>query len=48
MHKIKRNDLLLAGLIPQSEIKPMIDKTFHLMVSKITKKDQQSILVHLE
>ena len=38
MHKIKRNNLSLAGLIPQSEIKPIMDNFFNLVISKITKK----------
>ncbi len=47
MHKIKRNNLSLAGLIPQSEIKPMMDKPFHLMVSKITRKSSLLNIEHL-
>lgn len=35
------------GTVPEDEIKRIIDNSFLLVVSKMTKKDQQSILVHL-
>lgn len=41
------NTIILDGSIPQGEIERMIDNSFKLVVSKMTKKDQQSILVHL-
>ncbi len=39
--------VILDGSIPQGEIERMMDNSFKLVVSKMTKKDQQSILVHL-
>jgi len=47
MNKRNWNSIILDGSIPQGEIERMIDNSFHLVVSKMTKKDQQSILVHL-
>jgi len=46
---IKRlwNTIILDGSIPQGEIERMMDNSFKLVVSKMTKKDQASILVHL-
>jgi len=41
------NTVILDGSIPQGEIERMIDNSFKLVVSKMTKKDQVSILVHL-
>ena len=44
---IKRlwNTVILDGSIPQGEVERMIDNSFILVVSKMTKKDQQSILI---
>nr|WP_245560588.1 hypothetical protein [Colwellia piezophila] len=39
--------VILDGTIPKGEIERMIDNSFRLVVSKMTKKDQQSILIHL-
>ena len=47
MNKKLWNTVILDGSIPQGEIERMIDNSFKLVVSKMTKKDQQSILVHL-
>jgi len=47
MNKAQWNTIILDGSIPQGEIERMIDNSFMLVVSKMTKKDQQSILVHL-
>jgi len=47
MNKSQWNTIILDGSIPQGEIERMIDNSFMLVVSKMTKKDQQSILVHL-
>ena len=47
MNKRLWNTVILDGSIPQGEIERMIDNSFMLVVSKMTKKDQQSILVHL-
>ncbi|MDN4501162.1 MmcQ/YjbR family DNA-binding protein [Alteromonadaceae bacterium BrNp21-10] len=48
-HMSKRlwNTVVLDGSIPQGEIERMMDNSFKLVVSKMTKKDQQSILLHL-
>ncbi|WP_133468920.1 MmcQ/YjbR family DNA-binding protein [Paraglaciecola marina] len=47
MNKVHWNTVILDGSIPQGEIARMIDHSFELVVSKMTKKDQQSILLHL-
>ena len=47
MNKKLWNTIILDGSIPQGEIERMIDNSFMLVVNKMTKKDQQSILVHL-
>jgi len=48
MNKIQWNTVILDGSIPQGEIERMIDNSFKLVVSKMTKKDQQSIIILLE
>ena len=47
MNKRLWNTIIFDGSIPQGEIERMIDNSFKLVVSKMTKKDQQSIIVHL-
>lgn len=47
MNKALWNTVILDGTIPCGEIKRMIDVSFHLVVDKMTKRDKQSILVHL-
>lgn len=47
MNKRHWNTIILDGSIPQGEIERMMDNSFQLVVSKMTKKDQQSILVHM-
>ena len=47
MNKRSWNTIILDGSIPQGEIERMIDNSFRLVVSKMTKKDQQSIILHL-
>ena len=47
MNKKHWNTVILDGSVPQGEIERMIDNSFKLVVSKMTKKDQASILVHL-
>lgn len=47
MNKTLWNTVILDGSVPQGEIERMIDNSFQLVVNKMTKKDQQSILVHL-
>ncbi len=36
--------VILDGSIPQGEVERMMDNSYLLVVSKMTKKDQQSIL----
>jgi len=47
MNKRLWNTIILDGSIPQGEIERMMDNSFKLVVSKMTKKEQASILVHL-
>jgi len=47
MNKALWNTVILDGSIPQGEIERMIDNSFLLVLAKMTKKDQQSILIHL-
>ena len=47
MNRAQWNTIILDGSIPQGEIERMIDNSFMLVVSKMTKKDQKSITVHL-
>lgn len=47
MNKKLWNTVILDGSIPQGEIERMIDNSYMLVVKKMTKKDQQSILNHL-
>ncbi|GHF00225.1 MmcQ/YjbR family DNA-binding protein [Thalassotalea profundi] len=46
MNKAQWNTVILDGSIPQGEIERMIDNSFNLVLSKMTKKDQKSILIH--
>lgn len=46
MNKLHWNTLILDGSIPQGEIERMIDNSYLLVVSTMSKKDQQSILLH--
>lgn len=41
------NTIILNGSVPKGEIERMIDNSFMLVVNKMTKKDQKSILIHL-
>tara|TARA_R110000737_G_scaffold283070_2_gene289711 strand:- start:2067 stop:2459 length:393 start_codon:yes stop_codon:yes gene_type:complete len=47
MNKSQWNTVILDGSIPQGEIERMIDNSYMLVVSKMTKKDQQSLLIQL-
>ncbi|ASP48050.1 MmcQ/YjbR family DNA-binding protein [Cognaticolwellia beringensis] len=47
MNKAQWNTVILDGSIPQGEIERMIDNSYMLVVSKMTKKDQASLLLHL-
>ena len=47
MNKAQWNTVILDGSIPEGEIERMIDNSYRLVVSKMTKQDQQSLLVHL-
>ncbi len=40
------NTVILDGSVPQGETERMMDNSFKLVVSKMTKKDQQSIMLH--
>ncbi|KGK01099.1 MmcQ/YjbR family DNA-binding protein [Thalassotalea sp. ND16A] len=48
-HMSKRlwNTIILDGSIPQGEIERMMDNSYLLVVSKMTKKDQQSLSIHI-
>ena len=47
MNKVHWNTVKLDGSIPSGEVQRMMDNSFDLVVSKMLKKDQASILVHL-
>jgi len=47
MNKAHWNTVMLDGSIPKGEIERMIDNSYLLVVSKMTKKDQQSISIHM-
>ena len=47
MNKALWNTIILNGSIPRGEIERMIDNSFRLVVDKMTKKMQASILLHL-
>jgi predicted DNA-binding protein (MmcQ/YjbR family) len=47
MNKRLWNTVILDGSIPQGEIERMIDNSFKLVVSKMPKKDQQSLIKSL-
>ncbi|MEW6998741.1 MmcQ/YjbR family DNA-binding protein [Colwelliaceae bacterium BS250] len=46
MNKRLWNTVIVDGSIPQGELERMMDNSYMLVVSKMTKKDQQSILIH--
>ncbi len=47
MNKAQWNSLILDGSIPQGEIERMMDNSYMLVVSKMTKKDQLSLSIHM-
>ena len=47
MNKAQWNTVILDGSIPEGEIERMMDNSYQLVVSKMTKKDQASLLLHL-
>jgi predicted DNA-binding protein (MmcQ/YjbR family) len=47
MNKRLWNTVILDASIPKGEVERMIDNSFKLVVSKMTKKDQASIIIHL-
>jgi len=47
MNKALWNTVILDGSIPQGEIERMFGSSYMLVVSKTTKKDQQSIQIYL-
>ena len=46
MNKASWNSVILDGSIPQGETERMMDNSYMLVVSKMTKKDQQSLILH--
>ncbi len=47
MIKYSWNSIILDGSIQQGEIERMMDNSYLLVISKMTKKDQQSLILHL-
>jgi len=47
MIKSNWNSIILDGTIPQGELERMMDNSYLLVISKMTKKDQQSLSIHL-
>ncbi len=47
MNKRLWNTVILDGSIPEGEIERMMDNSYLLVVSKMTKKEQASITIHL-
>jgi predicted DNA-binding protein (MmcQ/YjbR family) len=47
MNKAQWNTVILDGSIPQGEIERMMDNSYRLVVSKMPKKEQTSLLIHL-
>lgn len=47
MNKLHWNTVILDGSIPIGEIERMIDNSYLLVLSKMSKKDQASILIHI-
>jgi predicted DNA-binding protein (MmcQ/YjbR family) len=45
MSKTQWNTIILDGSIPQGEIERMMDNSYQLVVSKMTKKEQASIII---
>ena len=46
MNKKHWNTIIIDGSEPQGEVERMIDNSFKLVVSKMTKKDRQSLTIH--
>ena len=47
MNKQHWNTIIIDGSVPKGEMERMMDNSFKLVVSKMTKKDQTSITIHL-
>ncbi|MBL4941705.1 MAG: hypothetical protein JKY81_08575 [Colwellia sp.] len=47
MIKSNWNSIILDGTIPQGELERVMDNSYLLVVSKMTKKDQQSLFIHM-
>lgn len=47
MNKTQWNTVILDGSIPQDEVECMIDNSYMLVVSNMSKQDQQSLLLPL-
>ncbi|MBQ4809733.1 MmcQ/YjbR family DNA-binding protein [Pseudoalteromonas luteoviolacea] len=48
MNKRLWNTVILDGSIPKGEIERMIDNSFLLVVQKMSKSEQRSIMLHLD
>jgi len=47
MNKSNWNSVILDGSISKGELERMMDNSYLLVVSKMTKKNQPSLLIHL-
>ncbi len=47
MSKVHWNTVKLDGSVPQGEIQRMMDNSYLLVVSKMPKKDKESLMLHL-
>jgi predicted DNA-binding protein (MmcQ/YjbR family) len=47
MSKVHWNTVKLDGSVPQGELQRMMDNSFNLVVSNMTKEVQESILLHI-
>jgi len=48
MIKYQWNTIILDGSISHDEIERMMDNSYMLVASKVTKKDKESTLLHLQ
>ncbi|KGJ89707.1 hypothetical protein GAB14E_3868 [Colwellia psychrerythraea] len=47
MNKRLWNTIIIDGSTPKGEIERLIDNSYMLVVSKMSKKDRQSITLHI-
>lgn len=47
MNKALWNTIILDGSVPKGEIERMMDNSYMLVVKNMTKKDQQSLAIHI-